>query len=209
MSKSSRRDVQISKTLSYLLRHGAEEHKLEIAPDGFVDLNELLDLPLVRNLQVTLEDVQRVVETNQKKRFELKQLPNLSWFIQAAQGHSIKSVQSDLLLSPINDPDAYPIVVHGTYKEAWESIKTLGLSKMSRNHVHFAIGYPKDMGVVSGMRGSCNVFIEIDMGQAIRDGMKFYISTNNVILTDGFDEGIVPVKYFKRVQTEQGESLGH
>lgn len=34
----------------------------------------------------------------------------------------------------------------------------------------------------------------------ISEGMKFYISDNKVILTEGFD-GIVPVKYFERIES--------
>jgi RNA:NAD 2'-phosphotransferase (TPT1/KptA family) len=33
------------------------------------------------------------------------------------------------------------------------------------------------------MRGSCDFIIEIDMAAAIKDGIKFFISTNNVILS--------------------------
>lgn len=32
----------------------------------------------------------------------------------------------------------------------------------------------------------------------MKDGIKFYISSNNVILTEGI-EGLLPTKYFKRV----------
>lgn len=35
------------------------------------------------------------------------------------------------------------------------------------------------------------------------EGMKLYISDNKVILTEGFD-GIVPVKYFERIETWPG-----
>jgi 2'-phosphotransferase len=48
------------------------------------------------------------------------------------------------------------------------------------------------------MRGSCDFIIEIDMAAAIKDGIKFFISTNNVILTEGID-GTLPPKYFKKV----------
>ena len=40
---------------------------------------------------------------------------------------------------------------------------------MSRNHIHLAIGYPNDENVISGMRSSSNVFIEIDLQKAIWD----------------------------------------
>ncbi len=46
------------------------------------------------------------------------------------------------------------------------------------------------------MRKTCEIFIELDAEKAIKDGMKIYISKNNVILTSGFEKTI-PVKYFK------------
>lgn len=56
MDKSYRKDIQISKTFSYMLRHGAGEHNLKMASDEFVSLNDLLDLPLFQDLHVILED---------------------------------------------------------------------------------------------------------------------------------------------------------
>lgn len=40
----------------------------------------------------------------------------------------------------------------------------------------------------------------------ISDGMKIYISSNNVILTEGFD-GVVPVKYFQKIETWPGRQV--
>jgi 2'-phosphotransferase len=42
---------------------------------------------------------------------------------------------------------------------------------MTRNHIHFAPGLPKEEGVISGMRQSCDVIIEIDLSAAIKDGI--------------------------------------
>jgi 2'-phosphotransferase len=69
---------------------------------------------------------------------------------------------------------------------------------MSRNHIHFAPGLNKEKGVISGMRGNCNAYIEIDISAAMKDGIIFYISTNNVILTEGVDGAVAP-KYFKKI----------
>ena len=33
------------------------------------------------------------------------------------------------------------------------------------------------------MRNTCDIYIEIDLEGAMKDGIKFYISSNNVILT--------------------------
>lgn len=77
---------------------------------------------------------------------------------------------------------------------------------MSRNHIHFAPGMPKEDGVISGMRRTCDVYITIDMFAAIKDGIDFYISTNNVILTEGID-GVLPAKYFKSVVSSKGVDM--
>lgn len=42
-------------------------------------------------------------------------------------------------------------VVHGTYYDAWESIKKTGLNKMGRTHIHFAKGEYGSAEVISGM----------------------------------------------------------
>ena len=52
--------------------------------------------------------------------------------------HHILPQGIDPDLKPITDPSAYPVVVHGTYSKAWEQIRKQGLSKMRRNHIHFA-----------------------------------------------------------------------
>ena len=40
----------------------------------------------------------------------------------------------------------------------------------------------------------------------MKDGIKFYISSNNVILTEGVD-GILYSKYFKKVVSKDGGQL--
>lgn len=71
---------------------------------------------------------------------------------------------------------------------------------MARNHVHLAVGKPGKNGVISGMRASCEVVIELNMVRAIYDGgLDFYISSNKVILSEGL-EGTVPSKYFRTVE---------
>jgi len=87
--------------------------------------------------------------------------------------------------------------VHGTYFEPLLLIKKGGLNKMARNHVHLAVGYPGS-GVISGMRGSCQVVIEVNMVKAIYGPHKisFFISNNKVILTEGLADGSVPPQYF-------------
>ena len=62
-----------------------------------------------------------------------------------------------------------------------------------------ALGMPGKKGVVSGMRGSCEVLVEVNMPRAILQGkVPFYISQNRVILSPGLN-GELPSAYFRSV----------
>lgn len=107
-------------------------------------------------------------------------------------------VTSEELLKKIENAEEYPTIIHGTYQKFLPLIEDQGLKRMTRNHIHFAPGLPKEKGVISGMRGNCDAYVEVDMVAAMKDGIAFYISTNNVVLTEGL-EGVIPPKYFKNV----------
>lgn len=66
----------------------------------------------------TFEDVQYVVDTNDKQRFRMQQDEAGAWWIRANQGHSLKTVkvELDLIQHPL------PICVHGTFLKNWNSI---------------------------------------------------------------------------------------
>ncbi|KAI2637363.1 RNA 2'-phosphotransferase, Tpt1 [Xylaria nigripes] len=152
------------------------------------------------------------------------------WLIRANQGHSI-AVASEGLHTPItleagNIPD---VVVHGTYFAFWPAIVAAGgLKKMGRTHVHFGTGLPdgqtgqvhdveeeetataESRPVISGMRADAEVLVFVDVEKALRedDGIKWWVSENRVVLTEGNAQGLVPSKYFKEVRgRRQGVGL--
>ena len=45
------------------------------------------------------------------------------------------------------------------------------------------------------MRNSCNVMIEVDIEKSMKDGIKWYISQNNVILSSGINGAIERVNF--------------
>ncbi|XP_065919311.1 tRNA 2'-phosphotransferase 1-like [Dysidea avara] len=190
-------DVKLSKSLSYVCRHGAVKLGIQMDSGGFIDVDDLLRLPMFKDYK--MEDIQRVVSNNSKQRFALKQEPDSQkTFIRANQGHTVEVEELDL--QPITSPSEAPTVVHGTYKRAWDSIKLQGLSKMKRNHIHFAPDIPGGNEVISGMRHNCQILIFIDLKKALEDGLSFYRSANNVILSPGNSEGIILPKYFAQVR---------
>lgn len=195
--------TKLSKTMSYLLRHEAHKHNLYIESNGFVNLDELIKSNPMKSVHATKELILKVVETDKKGRYELIDRPPM--FIRAVQGHSITTIKNEDVLEPITNIFEFPVIVHGTYYEAWELIKKSGLNKMSRHAIHFSIGHMKDENVKSGMRTSCQVFIEINPITAFYDGIQFFISKNRVILVPGIN-GILPAKYIK-LATDHKQNL--
>ncbi|KAJ3115288.1 tRNA 2'-phosphotransferase 1 [Physocladia obscura] len=193
--------IRFSKALSYILRHGAAKERIEMRPDGYVKIADLQKHAKFKNK--TVADFQKIVAENDKQRF-LMVNENSEWIIKANQGHSVKV---DVELEEIVDAAEIPVVVHGTYWKFWESIKRTGLSKMKRNHIHFAVGTPGQLGVISGMRASSEILIYINVPLALADGVKFFRSPNNVILSDGNKEGIIEAKYFAFVESGNGETI--
>jgi len=192
--------VTLSKFLSYLLRHGAEKEGLVIGIDGYAKVADILAMPQARKSRYTLEQVRTVVDNNDKKRFALKQDAG-AWLIRANQGHTDQRIV-DLELTPITSADQLPagLAVHGTYYDAWKTIKTEGLSRMSRNHIHFAVGEVGANEVISGMRRSTEVMIYLDVAKALAAGIPLFLSANRVVLSPGVGEqGVIKPEYFLAV----------
>ncbi|CAE6482745.1 unnamed protein product [Rhizoctonia solani] len=209
-------EVRHSKTLSYILRHGAAKERLTIRPDGYVRVPELLARPKLKELD--LPGLLKIVADDQKQRYQLgvqkgsedlndpilpipptqaPDPPTLLW-IRANQGHTLKV--DDLETKPIADPSEVICAVHGTTLKAWESIREQGLSRMRRNHIHLATGRPGASGVTSGMRNSSQILIFIDIAAAMAAGILFHLSANGVILTAGDSNGFLSPVYFSSVE---------
>ena len=62
-------EVEVSKTLSWLLRHGGAKAGLKIRSDGYADLEDLLYHKQVYRFGTTLGDLYHIEANNAKKRF--------------------------------------------------------------------------------------------------------------------------------------------
>ena len=112
---SERQLVTLSKALSKILRHDAAKMGISIQSDGYCPLDQVL--ANIKGLKPTKYDVEQVVESNNKKRFEMIMKENQTW-IRAVQGHTMQTVKDEDLLTPINDKKVFQFkkVIHGTYK---------------------------------------------------------------------------------------------
>lgn len=163
-----------SKFLSKILRHDPGSVGIVLSDKGWANVSDILKI-----LKIKKTELDEIVETNDKKRFEFDQHQQR---IRARQGHSI---EVDVELQPFI-PSGF--LYHGTAHRFLGSIMDLGLTKQSRNHVHLSDNLETATNV--GKRHGSPVVLKIDAVQMNNDGFTFYKSNNNVYLTDS-----VPIKY--------------
>lgn len=171
----------ISKFLSLVLRHSPETIHLKLDENGWADVEELIAKCLKNGNTLNSELLDYVVENNDKKRFAFNEDKTK---IRASQGHSI-SVELNL-----NEAEPSEFLYHGTVGKFMESIKREGLQKMSRQHVH--LSQDRETAIKVGGRRGAPQILSVRSGAMHRDGFKFYLSENNVWLTDE-----VPAKYIE------------
>jgi putative RNA 2'-phosphotransferase len=164
------------KYMSLLLRHQPEKENLTMDKFGWVPVKQLLS-----RLDLTMEELEEIVETNNKQRFSFSEDKKS---IRANQGHSIPV---DVQLKEIKPPT---ILYHGTATRFLTSIYDKGIIKGQRNHVHLSA--LEETAISVGKRHGSVYVLHIDAEQMYADGYKFYLSENGVWLTD-----FVPRKYIK------------
>lgn len=179
-----------SKHLSYLLRHRPEAANLDLDKEGWCSIQQLTE-----NTDFTVDELFTIVREDKKQRYSV--LPSFSEALQtgeqpteirANQGHSTHEVD-------ITFKVAVPPVklYHGADSRALAEIQKLGLLPMRRHHVHLSADV-HTAEAVGGRRRSGHAVLEVDAKAMVADGIKFYISDNNVWLVDA-----VPPKYLKEL----------
>ncbi len=171
--------VRVSKFLSLVLRHHPERINLKLDSEGWANVNDLIQRAKKAGIYLDEELIEKVVSTNDKKRFTLTENGD---FIRANQGHS---VDIDLGLTPKVPPE---MLYHGTASRFIDSIRQKGLIRGQRNHVHLS-GDRKTAQSVGERHGKPTV-LEVKSGLMSKEDKKFYLSDNGVWLTEH-----VPAQY--------------
>jgi len=160
--------IKSSRFISKILRHDPEAAGITLDKNGWADVKDIL-----HKCKIKMPQLEEIVETNDKKRFEFDQHKIR---IRARQGHSI---DVDVELKEV--VPTIPLF-HGTSQSVKDIILLEGIKKQSRQHVHLS-----DNGVtafnVGGRHGAPYVF-RVDAPKMAADGFKFYLSNNGVYLTD-------------------------
>jgi putative RNA 2'-phosphotransferase len=170
---------EISKFLSYVLRHAPETIDLRVDAHGWADVDELLAKAKKAGKRFDLDMLRAVVAENDKQRFTLSADGRR---IRAAQGHSIAV---DLGLAPSTPP---AVLYHGTASRNLDSIFADGLEPGRRRQVHLSLD-PETAKKVGERHGKA-IVLTVDAARMHEDGFQFVQADNGVWLTDR-----VPAKY--------------
>ncbi len=181
-------DYNLSRALAKALRHNP---RVPMDSEGWSNIPSLHKY-FVQNGQYSgplgdfRQALQRVTDGNDKQRFKIDSGRDA---IRANQGHSL-GMKVTLDLEPITSHVGI-YAIHGTTQKAWRLIKTQGLDRMQRQHIHFA----PSISAVSGIRWNAEVLIHLDVEKWLADGHTLFRSSNGVLLTS---EHVDP-EYFRTI----------
>ncbi len=161
--------IEISKFLSYVLRHKPDAIGIELDPEGWADIEDLITKA---DILITHSLLHEVVATSEKKRFAIS-MDGLS--IRANQGHS---VDIDLGLKSIQPPE---FLYHGTATRFLDSIKVNGLLPQNRQYIHLSVDI--ETAIKVGQRHGKPVVLTIASLQMHQQGHQFFQAQNGVWLT--------------------------
>lgn len=182
-------DIEMGKFLSYILRHHPEDINIKVDKNGYVNVDELIEKINATEKysgEMSRERLDRIVETNNKKRYSYNEDKSK---IRAVQGHSFHVDVAKVAVPPV-------ILYHGTSTHAYETIKKQGLKKMNRDYVHLSkdIETAKSVGLRHAKHEKNLAILVIDCKKMLADGYKFYVAENGVWLADE-----IPAKYIKKM----------
>lgn len=164
----------LSKEVSYALRHVPWEYELELDSNGWVFIEQLIS-SFKNNDEwkgLSKEDLVKMIELSEKKRHEIKDDK-----IRAFYGHSVPIRISKDVGSPPK------ILYHGTSINYLDEIKSKGLKPMSRQYVHLSEDIDTARLVGGRKKGETKILV-IDTELAQSKGVKFYIGNDKVWLSD-------------------------
>lgn len=175
--------VRLSKRMSNWLRHNPEAIGLTMDGAGWVAVDQLLANASARGKGFSRENLDLVVASNNKKRFEFDETGTL---IRARQGHS---VEVDLGYAKAEPPE---VLYHGTAQRTLELIWRDGLLPMNRHAVHLSAD--TETAVKVGSRHGKPAVLAVAAARMHAEGFTFAVTGNGVWLTDA-----VPAEYLREI----------
>ena len=166
-------DTELSKFLSYVLRHKPDEIGLALDAQGWASLDELIQKANAHSRAFTRDDLLRVVAKSDKQRFALSDDQTR---IRANHGHSLTI---DMAIKSAVPP---AVLFHGTTIRFLDSILAEGLEPQSRQLVHLSETVEQAQKV--GERHGKPIVLKVDAAALCANGVLFYPSQSHVWLVE-------------------------
>lgn len=170
----SKKNTDISKFLSYVLRHQPEAIGLSLDKEGWAVISDLILCSVKEDYTLDNNLIRNIVDSSDKKRFTIS---DDGLRIRAAQGHSTQQVNIDY---KEKIPPCF--LYHGTAIRFISAIREQGLLPLSRKYVH--LSFDKNTAIQVGQRYGKPVLLKIKALYMYEQGFKFYQADNGVWLTE-------------------------
>lgn len=157
--------TQLSKKMSFALRHKPEQFNLTLDSEGWVELETFAN-----HLGTTVPIVQQVVAQDAKQRFTVQ-----TGRIRASQGHTIS------VSIKFATPEPPSVLWHGTTETAIPAIMETGLLPMQRQYVHLSAS-PEQAEIVGSRRKGKLIILKID-AEKLSQHAPLMVAENGVWLT--------------------------
>jgi len=186
----------ISKLISYWLRHHPEDGGLVIDEFGWTNTTDLLYALRTKGYEIKIEELFEMSNSFDKVRWEFNLEKDR---IRATHGHSINVViDKDIAIPP-------DVLYHGTAIRFLEDIIAGGLKSMSRQFVHLSA--EADEALKVGQRHGKSILIEVDSQSMYKNGHIFYNTSDNVWLTKDIPNSYLSFGPWRTMDGEEGVLL--
>ncbi|MBW5446041.1 RNA 2'-phosphotransferase [Cohnella sp. CFH 77786] len=178
--------LKLSKEVSYALRHAPWEYELELDPEGWVGVEQLIEALRSDKQWESLDHSHLVtmIQLSDKTRHEID-----GQKIRALYGHS---TAQKIMKTPASPP---PQLYHGTSRNLEKIIMSEGLFPMSRQYVHLSTEI--EIAQAVGKRKDTNpVILKINAAEANRAGIHFYEGNHRILLADHVPPQFISVDTF-------------
>ncbi|CAG73313.1 RNA 2'-phosphotransferase [Pectobacterium atrosepticum SCRI1043] len=170
----SKKNTDISKFLSYILRHQPEAIGLSLDKEGWVVISDLILCAAEEGYIFDNNLIHSIVNNSDKKRFTIS---DDGLRIRAAQGHSTQQV--DIRYEAKIPPE---FLYHGTATRFIISIRVQGLNAKDRQYVHLSAD--EETAIQVGSRHGKPIVLRIKALTMYEQGFYFYQAANGVWLSN-------------------------
>ncbi|MBP2859813.1 RNA 2'-phosphotransferase [Dickeya oryzae] len=170
----SQKSTDISKFLSYILRHQPEAIGLSLDKEGWAVISDLILCAVKEGYILDNSLIHSIVDNSDKRRFTIS---DDGLRIRAVQGHSTQQV--NISYKEKTPPE---ILYHGTATRFISAIREQGLIPVSRQYVH--LSPDEETAIQVGQRHGKPIVLTIKALNMYEQGFRFYQADNGVWLTD-------------------------